>query len=104
MIRRPPRSTRTDTLFPYTTLFRSQGMRDAVAVAFDLNVVVHVHAHRFEAGILIARGRQRSHGRRVDGGEDAGAAVPGPKLARRVWRSRARIQRSTTCEIGRAHV
>src|SRR3546814_1039948 len=25
MIRRPPRSTRTDTLFPYTTLFRSQG-------------------------------------------------------------------------------
>src|SRR3546814_8644733 len=27
MIRRPPRSTRTDTLFPYTTLFRSEGDR-----------------------------------------------------------------------------
>src|SRR3546814_4143116 len=27
MIRRPPRSTRTDTLFPYTTLFRSVGRR-----------------------------------------------------------------------------
>src|SRR3546814_5427978 len=27
MIRRPPRSTRTDTLFPYTTLFRSQSVR-----------------------------------------------------------------------------
>src|SRR3546814_9318056 len=26
-IRRPPRSTRTDTLFPYTTLFRSRGPR-----------------------------------------------------------------------------
>src|SRR3546814_7346033 len=26
MIRRPPRSTRTDTLFPYTTLFRSDGI------------------------------------------------------------------------------
>src|SRR3546814_9254581 len=26
MIRRPPRSTRTDTLFPYTTLFRSEVM------------------------------------------------------------------------------
>src|SRR3546814_5455747 len=26
MIRRPPRSTRTDTLFPYTTLFRSPSM------------------------------------------------------------------------------
>src|SRR3546814_6556480 len=27
MIRRPPRSTRTDTLFPYTTLFRSSSAR-----------------------------------------------------------------------------
>src|SRR3546814_8730328 len=27
MIRRPPRSTRTDTLFPYTTLFRSRQLR-----------------------------------------------------------------------------
>src|SRR3546814_12627993 len=27
MIRRPPRSTRTDTLFPYTTLFRSRSCR-----------------------------------------------------------------------------
>src|SRR3546814_11536446 len=34
MIRRPPRSTRTDTLFPYTTLFRSreQGRWDAERV------------------------------------------------------------------------
>src|SRR3546814_1903230 len=30
MIRRPPRSTRTDTLFPYTTLFRSQAGQDPV--------------------------------------------------------------------------
>src|SRR3546814_11406861 len=29
MIRRPPRSTRTDTLFPYTTLFRSNNMVNA---------------------------------------------------------------------------
>src|SRR3546814_18378101 len=28
MIRRPPRSTRTDTLFPYTTLFRSRRRRE----------------------------------------------------------------------------
>src|SRR3546814_5793658 len=28
MIRRPPRSTRTDTLFPYTTLFRSKCLGD----------------------------------------------------------------------------
>src|SRR3546814_2839827 len=30
MIRRPPRSTRTDTLFPYTTLFRSRGLRRTI--------------------------------------------------------------------------
>src|SRR3546814_10304606 len=29
MIRRPPRATRTDTLFPYTTLFRSQSTGDS---------------------------------------------------------------------------
>src|SRR3546814_5287063 len=32
MIRRPPRSTRTDTLFPYTTLFRS---RESLLSRFD---------------------------------------------------------------------
>src|SRR3546814_3771902 len=31
MIRRPPRSTRTDTLFPYTTLFRSAASSSATA-------------------------------------------------------------------------
>src|SRR3546814_3093463 len=38
MIRRPPRSTRTDTLFPYTTLFRSRHEPNpdwAHALAFD---------------------------------------------------------------------
>src|SRR3546814_7434091 len=34
MIRRPPRSTRTDTLFPYTTLFRS-GDRDEVGAFLE---------------------------------------------------------------------
>src|SRR3546814_3487310 len=33
MIRRPPRSTRTDTLFPYTTLFRSTLMSDTTIPA-----------------------------------------------------------------------
>src|SRR3546814_19593341 len=43
MIRRPPRSTRTDTLFPYTTLFRSRtaqaaaenGVSDFVLISTD---------------------------------------------------------------------
>src|SRR3546814_5269142 len=33
MIRRPPRSTRTDTLFPYTTLFRSADLAHAQRLA-----------------------------------------------------------------------
>src|SRR3546814_8910933 len=33
MIRRPPRSTRTDTLFPYTTLFRSRRHEQSEAFA-----------------------------------------------------------------------
>src|SRR3546814_14113507 len=37
MIRRPPRSTRTDTLFPYTTLFRS----DAVTYGQGVQWIVH---------------------------------------------------------------
>src|SRR3546814_3991797 len=35
MIRRPPRSTRTDTLFPYTTLFRSEGRSDSARADRD---------------------------------------------------------------------
>src|SRR3546814_306337 len=42
MIRRPPRSTRTDTLFPYTTLFRSRHMIGA----FVDEIVGHEVLHR----------------------------------------------------------
>src|SRR3546814_20088681 len=42
MIRRPPRSTRTDTLFPYTTLFRAY-----VAADFDR---IGVPSRRVDAG------------------------------------------------------
>src|SRR3546814_1811137 len=44
MIRRPPRSTRTDTLFPYTTLFRSQPARDAGRVRPDRAAALHRHS------------------------------------------------------------
>src|SRR3546814_4554300 len=36
MIRRPPRSTRTDTLFPYTTLFRSKALRRNAPQCFEV--------------------------------------------------------------------
>src|SRR3546814_8606565 len=57
MIRRPPRSTRTDTLFPYTTLFRSHQavvsaacdrIRDDLAGRDGVRSVVVAHA--FVAG------------------------------------------------------
>src|SRR3546814_6878375 len=37
MIRRPPRSTRTDTLFPYTTLFRSDDRDGKAAMLAELS-------------------------------------------------------------------
>src|SRR3546814_5079092 len=48
MIRRPPRSTRTDTLFPYTTLFRS-----------DVNVLRRFMRGRI--GTLIRQKRSHRH-------------------------------------------
>src|SRR3546814_16237407 len=66
MIRRPPRSTRTDTLFPYTTLFRSTGFHrvavgralpdaERVSPASDEIVVVCDHA------VVIADDRSEEH-------------------------------------------
>src|SRR3546814_6902542 len=62
MIRRPPRSTRTDTLFPYTTLFRS--IRKARALGVKIHpaspvlgweTVGGVHHLRTPGGIVRAR-------------------------------------------------
>src|SRR3546814_4520918 len=71
MIRRPPRSTRTDTLFPYTTLFRSfsdDEVRDFVArvrrfLALDEHAHIAMTAEdkidglscslRYENGVLV---------------------------------------------------
>src|SRR3546814_859387 len=54
MIRRPPRSTRTDTLFPYTTLFRSPDLRPV-----HRSATVHAPDRRFRNG----RRFRRFHGR-----------------------------------------
>src|SRR3546814_10895381 len=57
MIRQPPRSTRTDTLFPYTTLFRSHDGEDlAIAVRLDA----------FARGVIGRRDHRRGqHGETV---------------------------------------
>src|SRR3546814_4428288 len=55
MIRRPPRSTRTDTLFPYTTLFRSACRGDDPASRRGMQVLNDVGIGRIF----------QSHGKRV---------------------------------------
>src|SRR3546814_11439020 len=60
MIRRPPRSTRTDTLFPYTTLFRSVAAIEALgrkAVAIQGDVAEPATARGFVEGAVAALGR-----------------------------------------------
>src|SRR3546814_9741649 len=59
MIRRPPRSTRTDTLFPYTTLFRSE---EAVGVEGV--------AHPREIGIVDRPGQIQADDLRAEYGRD----------------------------------
>src|SRR3546814_9825627 len=60
MIRRPPRSTRTDTLFPYTTLFRSAGPEAGVAE--------HLAQHAVSGGV----GGQEGHERVLPRGTESG--------------------------------
>src|SRR3546814_8065133 len=59
MIRRPPRSTRTDTLFPYTTLFRSGIAQVAAGAGHDvlLSDIDIVRAEAGKAGIAKALAR-----------------------------------------------
>src|SRR3546814_8863668 len=73
MIRRPPRSTRTDTLFPYTTLFRSA----AVSCAFQR--LVQGGFSDLETGGCLAHGEPRrdvcSRLAQLVGGDDGTTAA-----------------------------
>src|SRR3546814_1359266 len=59
MIRRPPRSTRTDTLFPYTTLFRSQSRAEVVEARLKAATSSWVPGKARSAARRIFRGRVR---------------------------------------------
>src|SRR3546814_1267054 len=70
MIRRPPRSTRTDTLFPYTTLFRSLQPRDADEPGSDVGGAARARPGLSVAGLAtetaghsVAAGRRPCTGR-----------------------------------------
>src|SRR3546814_1549207 len=85
MIRRPPRSTRTGTLFPYTTLFRSRPRRHAEVAGLRVDrvqpaVLARAHpadvvAHRPHLPALLAIGVRRNQHRQV--GLAAGAGEGG---------------------------
>src|SRR3546814_7849941 len=55
MIRRPPRSTRTDTLFPYTTLFRSR------RIGHQRRHILHLELEVFGAGSARKQERSEEH-------------------------------------------
>src|SRR3546814_4855687 len=68
MLRRPPRSTRTDTLFPYTTLFRSRGRQAERAARLDQRSPGARHEdgrRRFPARLQLP-GRHRGAGPRSE--------------------------------------
>src|SRR3546814_2632647 len=67
MIRRPPRSTRTDTLFPYTTLFRSVKDEAVAAFADDAGAAAQVSGLFKGLERDIVRGQILDTGERIDG-------------------------------------
>src|SRR3546814_16451545 len=74
MIRRPPRSTRTDTLFPYTTLFRSDRRRHDLRAAAGVDLAVD--AQRFGAGRQRQREQQAGQ-QRLQGAAPGSSATVG---------------------------
>src|SRR3546814_9487862 len=65
MVRRPPRSTRTDTLFPYTTLFRSAGV----------SRLAHEARERAQAIVVIEQPGQRTRQHAGDGVDAVAAGL-----------------------------
>src|SRR3546814_14387418 len=59
MIRRPPRSTRTDTLFPYTTLFRSLDIAIGQLAAWPIGLAGHAHLLKQMHGLRTIPPRRR---------------------------------------------
>src|SRR3546814_7461671 len=113
MIRRPPRSTRTDTLFPYTTLFRSRN----VELRSEVDAMRATLSDSQTEKDRVAQARAML-GDRLQEVEDALAEVRGEKrqlemtvgeLRSDIAHSREELATAATIqsdlsEIGRAHV
>src|SRR3546814_6484238 len=73
MIRRPPRSTRTDTLFPYTTLFLSVRVPSAISCMLERG------SNHFDSDLATCRASRRWRALASDGwGQTAGGPVGWP--------------------------
>src|SRR3546814_3179230 len=122
MIRRPPRSTRTDTLFPYTPLFRSlhatKRIQDALALPFRVNGrelavratigIATAHSDIVRSEELIGNAefavtRAKRQGRRVEIYHSADATAARRKFTFETELRQA-IDQNQLTQIGRAHV
>src|SRR3546814_12337963 len=106
MLRRPPRSTRTDTLFPYTTLFRSLepeegagvGLEEVLPHRIDYRDALAVEGHREQAAELDpVHRRVHDHGGGGRSSQRRDPESPGGVASRPQPPQAAH-------EIGRAHV
>src|SRR3546814_5793675 len=106
MIRRPPRSTRTDTLFPYTTLFRSP--RPTAGSRRHRNPILRSTARLHKASAVIDARPGLSFARRTGSGRSRRAAnrLTGPSGTPLVhnYLTSGYQNRPAALEIGRAHV
>src|SRR3546814_10275513 len=104
MIRRPPRSTRTDTLFPYTTLFRSAAPRRAERPEHRDPQWREGRARRVDRHPR--RRRPERPGRHPEAARTARAVADGREAVRRLARRPPGLgqQAPGLEEIGRAHV
>src|SRR3546814_4355378 len=101
MIRRPPRSTRTDTLFPYTTLFRSP-LEPAPELSDDdfrvLNALEDLEAARINFGVFEAWTSSAGLADRTRFSRDAVTAALG-RLAAAGWVMLAARSEEHTSEL-----
>src|SRR3546814_12916485 len=76
MIRRPPRSTRTDTLFPYTTLFRSRHKtrvwRNRLKIRERIHMILKPKLRLLAGAGLMAFAATSAHAQDASGGQTSG--------------------------------
>src|SRR3546814_17093736 len=102
MIRRPPRSTRTDTLFPYTTLFRSHHEQTDIFVGLEANDqlvglqgAAALGAHRMRHRLELDEDFGLPRGQALAGAQVEGHALPAPIVDIRLPRHAGLAARGT---------